>query len=271
VAGGFAAITVAIVVTTRPASAEDPFEIQVYDATANPPGVPGLELHLNDWLTGHRTSTPPEAPLHGQFHTTFEPSLGVTPIWEIGAYVQFALREDDRAFDWAGAKLRSKWVTPPGWDAHVRLGVNLEVSYLPSIYDRNRWGSEVRPIVVWQSREWLFALNPILDDALAGPDSSAGPYFEPAFKLARTVGPVAVGFETYSSFGPLSSPLAWREQFHQIFEVLDILSVPLWELEAGIGEGLTPSSAGLVVKAIVGYSFERTTEMAMRASNRNPP
>lgn len=125
--------------------------------------MPGLELHLNAWPTGHRSSSPPEAPLHGQYHATLEPSLGLTPWWELGAYLQSAVRTDDGAVDWAGAKLRSKFVTPPGWDAHWRLGVNLEVSYLPEAYDRSRWGSEVRPIVAWEDATWLFAFNPIVD------------------------------------------------------------------------------------------------------------
>ena len=82
-------LVAALVMAVAPlARAGDPFEIQVYDGTANPPGVPGLELHLNDWATGHRDATAPEAPLHGQAHATLEPSFGVTRSWELGAYLQ---------------------------------------------------------------------------------------------------------------------------------------------------------------------------------------
>jgi hypothetical protein len=252
----------------RRALAGDPFEIQVYDGTANAPGVPGLELHVNDWATGHRSSNPPEAPLHGQFHATLEPSLGLTPSWEVGAYLQSAVRTDDGAIDWAGAKLRSKFVTPPGWDRHWRLGVNLEASYLPPAYDRSRWGSELRPIVAWQNARWLFAFNPILDQSLAGPDGSSGPSFQPALKIAFTVGPVALGVEYYATVGYLSDLPPLRDQEHYLYEVVDLLSVDKFELNAGIGEGLTPSSEGLTVKLIAGYSFETgTTGSASLASN----
>jgi hypothetical protein len=84
----------------------------------------------------------PEAPLNGQFHATLEPSLGLLPFWEVGAYLQGAVRADDDIVDWAGAERRSKFVTPPSFDSHWRLGVNLELSYLPPSYDRDRWGSE---------------------------------------------------------------------------------------------------------------------------------
>jgi hypothetical protein len=250
-----ALISVFALAVGREAAAVDPFEIQVYDGTANPVGVPGLELHLNDWATGHRDAVPPELPLHGQMHATLEPSFGVLPFWELGGYLQMALR-DDGTFDYAGVKLRSKFVTPPGTAGRWRFGLNLELSILPQTYDHDRWGSEIRPIVAWQSEAWLFAFNPILDQPLAGSDASLGPSFEPALKVARSLGPVAVGFEYYASFGPLSAPLPWRSQEHYLYEAVDLLSVERFELNAGIGEGLTPESAGIVFKVILGYSFE---------------
>jgi hypothetical protein len=240
----------------RAALAGDPFEIQVYDGTANAPGIPGLELHLNAWPTGHRTAAPPEAPLHGQYHATLEPSIGVTRWWELGAYLQSAVRTDDGAVDWAGVKLRSKLVTPPGWHAHWRLGINFEVSYLPQTYDRSQWGSEIRPIVAWQDDDWLFAFNPILDQSLAAPDASSGPSLQPALKAARTVGPIALGLEYYATLGFVTAIPSLRDQEHYLYEVVDLVSVERFELNVGLGEGLTPASEGLIVKAIVGYSFD---------------
>lgn len=262
-------VAAAIVLTAATARAGDPFEIQVYDGTANPPGVPGIELHLNDWATGNRDATPPEAPLHGQFHATLEPSFGVTPFWELGAYVQSALRTDIGVFDWAGVKLRSKFVTPPSFDAHWRLGVNFEVSYLPATYDHDRWGSEVRPIVAWYDPNWLFAFNPILDQSLAGSDASQGPSFQPALKASRTVGPVGLGIEYYATLGPFSGFLPWSQQQQQVFECVDVLSIEHVELNACVGEGLTSSSEGVVLKTILGYSFETApaTQAARAASN----
>jgi hypothetical protein len=137
-----------------------------------------------------------------------------------------------------------------------RLGVNFEVSYLPPTFDHDRSGSEVRPIVAWYDRNWLFVFNPILDQSLAGTDASQGPSFQPALKVARTVGPVAVGLEYYATLGPLSAILPWREEEQQVFEVVDLLSVEHLELNLGVGEGLTQASEGVVVKAIVGYEFD---------------
>ena len=99
--------------------------------------------------------------------------------------------------------------------------MNFELSYLPATYDHDRWGSEVRPIVAWHDDDWLFAFNPILDQSLAGSDASQGPSFQPALKVARTVGPVALGIEYYATLGPLSSILPWKDEAQQIFEVVE--------------------------------------------------
>jgi hypothetical protein len=251
-----AAVAGLVVLASSPARAIDPFEIQVYDGGANPPGAFGLELHLNHVATGHAGATAPELPLLGQSHATFEPSYGLFSWWELGAYFQTSLRADGH-FDYAGVKLRSKFVTPPSFHPHLRFGLNLEVSYLPATYDRDRWGAELRPIAAWEGDGWLVAVDPIVDLNLAGPDAPAGPTFEPAAKVARSVlETFSMGVEYYAAFGPIASPLPLSQQSHELFGVLDLEAFPDLELEIGMGGGLTPESAGVVGKIIVGYTWD---------------
>ena len=47
---------------------------------------------------------------------------------------------------------------------------------------------ELRPIAGYRGSQWLLAANPILGWALNGPGRSGKPDFNPAFKLARTLG-----------------------------------------------------------------------------------
>jgi hypothetical protein len=243
---------VATLVIARAAWAVDPFEIQVYDASANAPGVPGLELHVNDVIDGRRTARPPELAPHHQTHFTFEPSFGVTSVWEVGAYVQTTWRADGH-FDFSGVKLRSKLVTPPGWHAHARAGLNLEVSYLPATYDPGRWGAEIRPIIAWEDRRWLFAANPIVGVPVRGGD----PTFEPAaMALVKVAEVVALGLEYYADLGPLIHPARLREQEQYLFEVANLLSIPGVELNLGAGEGLTASSNAFVAKLILGFTWD---------------
>ena len=239
-----------------PARALDPFEIQVYDGTANAPGKPGIELHLNRVMNGVATPNGPELAPNHQTHMTLEPSIGVRPWWELGAYLQMAARGDG-TFDYAGTKLRSKFVTPPAWDRHWRLGVNLELSLLPEKYDRDRWATEVRPIAAWADERWLFAINPIIGVPLAGDGYSKGPTFEPAAMVIRdNAGKVGVGLEYYTSFGAIAGVAPWGEQQHYLFEVANLVAIKNFELNVGVGEGLTDASNPLVFKTILGYVFE---------------
>ena len=158
-------------------------------------------------------------------------------------------------------------MTPPGWRGPWRLGINVEVSYLPSAYERDLWGSELRPIIAWQDPDWLFAINPILGQSLAGPGASDGPSLEPAAKASRTIGPVALGLEYYGTLGPLAAPLPLRLQEHYVFETADLIGLERVEVDAGVGEGLTPASAGIIVKVILGYTFDvATTRPSLTAS-----
>ena len=249
-------VAAALALLAPSAHAVDPFEIQVYDGTANAPGVPGLELHVNSVPIGVTTAPSPQYPENGQTHFTLEPSLGLFPWWELGGYFLMALR-GDQAFDYAGVKLRNKFVTPPGWDPRWRLGMNVEFSLLPVTYDRGRWANELRPIVAWENERFAFALDPIVDTSLAGPDASAGPTFEPCFSAAvKLHDVVSVGVEYYTNFGPFSGFLPWSQEEQYVYEVVNLLGVKRLELNAGVGEGLTNASNRLVLKAILGYTWE---------------
>jgi hypothetical protein len=239
-----------------PAAALDPFEIQVYDGTANARGETGLEMHLNYVAYGVRTSPSPELPPDRQAHVTLEPSYGVTSYWELGAYLQGTLLPGG-TFDYSGVKLRSKFVTPPEWTGHWRLGINLELSRLPESYDPARWGAEVRPIVAWEDDRLLLALNPNIGMSLTAPASQEGPELEPCAMTKFKLGGLALGLEYYANLGPLRAILPLSQQEHYLFETVDVLAWHGVELNLGLGQGLTGASNRVVVKTVVGYAFGR--------------
>jgi hypothetical protein len=204
----------AALLVAAPALAFDPYEIQVYDGRADDQGQAGLELHVNR--------------AHGStFNVTFEPSYGVLPFWELGAYLQTS---DGR---YEGAKLRTKFVTPQPLYGGLRLGINAEISRIP--YEG--WGGEVRPIVAWEDDRFLLAANPNVGFPLS---------FEPGAMAKVKLGAVAVGAEYYAS-------LAERE--HYIFEAADLIALKGVEVNAAIGEGLTCASRPVIFKMIFGYAF----------------
>ena len=137
--------------------------------------------------------------------------------------------------------------------------MNLELARLPEVFDRDRWGVEVRPIVAWESARWLFAVNPIVDASLAGSGWDDGSTFEPALMAKYKIeGKVAVGFEYYANLGPIVRPSSWSEQEHYLFEAFDFLSIGRFELNAGLGEGFGAGSNDLVLKFIAGYVWDKS-------------
>ena len=235
--------------------AVDPFEIQVYDASTNPPLSAAIELHANTVASGLQSAEPPELPPNHQTHLTLEPSFGLTSWWEVGGYLQSAFRPDG-GFDFGGVKLRTKAALPAVAGSPFRWAVNVEVSWLPAAYDAARWGAELRPIATaLVAHGWLyFGVNPILDWELAGAAASGVPAVEPAataLLMMRDLG--SLGLEYYASFGQLGSWLPASAQEHYLFEVVNVYRWRRWEVNAGVGEGLTDASNRLVFKAILGF------------------
>lgn len=201
----------ALALLSAPARAFDPYEIQVYDGTADEKGRGGLEVHLNR----HGGAT----------RLTFEPSYGIASFWEAGAYLQTAQGR------YEGVKLRSKFVTPDGLLDRFRLGLNFELAREPS-----GWGGEIRPIAAWETERWLFAVNPILGFPAS---------FEPCGMAKIKLEHLGLGLEYYSSL----------PGEHYLFQAADLIAFRDFELNFAVGEGLTASSAPVIVKMIVGYTF----------------
>jgi len=160
-------LALAILLAATPALAVDPYEIQIYDGSADAPGQAGLEVHVN-------------RPNGGPLHLTFEPSYGITEFWELGGYFQTA---DGR---YEGVKLRSKFVTPEWLFPGFRFGLNFELSRIPN----EGWGGEIRPILAWENDRFLVAVNPIV---------SFPAEFEPGGMAKVKFGIFGAGFEYYAA------------------------------------------------------------------------
>jgi hypothetical protein len=213
-----------IAVATTTAHAQDEFEIQVYDVETAALGEPGLEVHLNHHLVH-------DAP--DQTHLTLEPHYGLRPWLELGGYFQTALATTgDLAY--AGVKLRAKARWPRRvWDERLGLAVNVEISNVPSTFEPNVWGSELRPIADLRIGRLYAAVNPIIDVDLGG--ALAGhPQLQPAIKLAFVASSsVMLGVEGYGAFGPIDN--LGSERVERVFGVLD-LKGSWWDLDIGVGQ-----------------------------------
>jgi hypothetical protein len=248
-----AAAVVAALGASQPASSAQQDEIQVYTDDINKRGEFGLEWHLNTTPQGR---TAPDYPgeltnNHG-FRFTPEFSYGLTSDVELGLYLPMLI-DGSGDYHFVGVKYRLKWlpVRPPEDGAGWFMGANSELSRVGYKFSESRWTTELRPILGYKGKDWLFAVNPILDWDLSDGLQSWEPTFVPSVKLNREVlKGISLGGEYYSDLGKIAHMEPWNKQDNRIYGTIDVDLKPL-AFNFGVGRGLTDASDKWTIKAII--------------------
>ena len=212
-----------------------------------------LEFHANYAAKGRRDAEYRGGMVpNGAVNGTPELAYGVTPFWELGAYLPYAVTRDGE-FHIGGAKLRTLFVTPNAQDRNFFYGVNLELGWAPTLFQEERWNVEVRPIVGVRFKPVEFILNPIVDVPVSGTQRPLE--FAPAARLAYLFPDTwAGGLEHYSGVGRIDRVPRFSEQSHSLFAVVDYAD-ELFDLNFGIGRGYTGASDPWLFKLILGHDF----------------
>ncbi len=213
------------------ARAQDLFEIQVYPYETVEPRHTMVELHMNFIPSGTTRTENGVFPNHHQFHFTVEITHG--------------------------GRIRPRVRAPESRGLPFRLSLSTEVGFNKHQFDPNTITLEIRPILEKEFGKWYVAVNPDFSKSFRGPDAHRGPGFEPGLKVSYNVTKIlAPGFEYYAETGPISHFFPLGEQHHLIFPTLDLNVSPEWELNFGVGRGLTGSSEHWIVKWIIGKRFK---------------
>ena len=224
-------------------------EIQVYNAEIAKVGQWTFQLHSNYAFIGRKEPDFPGGliPNHA-LQGTGEWAWGITDWWEMGFYTPYAVDQELTPYSNA-AKIRQLFVIPNAAEREFFYGVNFEFSYAMPQFSETRWNMEIRPIVGWRKGDYEFIINPIVD---LGFGQNGGAEFVPAARFARKLGEnLAVGVEYYTDLGPLQSWLPFNEQQHNVYAVVDF-KIGRFDVNAGVGYGLTPGTDRLMYKMIIG-------------------
>jgi hypothetical protein len=223
--------------------------IQVYDAEIAAPGVLNLEWHNNYTFDGLKTPRFPGGlvPNH-TFNSVPEWAYGVTDWFEQGLYLPLYSFSSNLGPVLDGFKLRELFVVPHAADRTFFYGINFEFSYNARHWDPSIYSSEIRPIIGWHLGKFDFIVNPIFDNSWKGFNNLD---FAPATRIAYNLSQTwAVAVEEYADFGIIKHFLAPDQQLHQLFGVIDFKGEP-FNIEAGLGFGLTSASDRLVAKVML--------------------
>lgn len=250
-AGLAAAAILGLLRTPRAEAA--PEEIQVYMDDMSAPGQFGLDVHNNYVFSGDSMPSYPgeQAPDH-VYRLTPEFYYGLTNSVELGAYLLSTHDADGRThFD--GEKLRVKFIAPHAAEAGAFWGANLEVGRTDRRVSATPWNAELKGIAGYRAGLWTFAGNANIDWSMSRQGGPAT--LEVDTKVAYTVQPrLQLGLESYDELGAFSGPLEWSGNSHVVYFAADT-EFGRFDLNAGIGRGLTGASDRWVFKFIIGTHF----------------
>jgi len=239
----------AVLLVTTVVSAYAADEIQVYNAEIAKVGQWTFQLHNNYAFIGRKEPDFPGGlvPNHA-LQGTGEWAYGITDWWEMGFYTPYAVDQELTPYSNA-IKIRQLFVIPNAAEREFFYGVNFEFSYaMPQFLD-TRWLIEMRPIVGWRKGDYEFIINPIVDFGIG---KNGGADFAPAARFARNLSKnFAVGFEYYTDLGRPQDRLPFNEQQHSLYAVVDF-KIGRFDVNAGVGYGLTHGSDRLMAKMIIG-------------------
>jgi len=244
-----ASLVAAWVLLASSARATD--EIQVYNAGIAETGQFTIQQHLNYVALGQKSPPfPGGLASNHSLNGTPEFAYGVTDWWEVGLYLPFSI-QDERFYSDA-FKLRTLFVSPHAEQRNVFYGVNFEFSNETPPFSQSRFSMEIRPIIGVRNSDYEFIVNPIVDIHFG---KFAEQHFTPAARIARKFGDdLFAGFEYYSDLGQIGRFDKLADQQHTLFAVTDF-KAGVFDVNFGVGYGLTQASDRLVVKTIIGYAF----------------
>lgn len=245
----------ATAVAATPSAAQDNYEIQVYPYETVALGHTMVELHSNFTIEGSKQSINGLYPTEHAFHETIEITHGFTDWFETGFYI-FTSARSGQGWQWVGDHIRPRFRVPEKWHWPVGVSLSNEIGYQRRQFSEDTWTWEMRPIIDQKLGRWYWSFNPTFDRSFHGSGVSRGMVFSPNFKFSYDITPkIAGGLEYYGSVGPATGFDPVAQQQHQIFPSIDLNLAPQWEINFGIGVGLTRSTDHLIAKMILGYRF----------------
>lgn len=235
--------------------AQENYEIQVYGSETVEPGKTMVEIHSNFTFKGRKTIENGEAPTHHAWHETLEITHGFNDWFETGLYVFSSARVAD-GWDFVGSHIRPRVRAPEKWKLPVGLSLSAEIGYQRRVFSADTWTMELRPIIDKEYKSWYFAFNPTFEKSFKGDNASKGWDFSPNVKISKELNKkVSFGIEYYGSLGPITGFDPISEQQQQFIPSFDFNLSPNWELNFGVGVGVTAGTDHLLAKVIVGRRF----------------
>jgi hypothetical protein len=244
----FVALALAVIPKVAHAQTD---EIQVYDAAIADTGKFNVMVHSNFTPVGRKEPGFPGGIIPDRsVNGAVEWAYGGASWFEQGFYFPvYTAYSQGRGGSLDGFKIRELFVKPHAQDHMFFYGVNFEFSVNYHYWESRHITSEVRPIIGLHLGKVDLIYNPIMDTDYTG--GFGGLEFVPSGRVAYNLNDKwAVAAEEYADFGSFHEILPGRDQFHEVWAVMDHTNKIL-NIEAGVGVGVTPGADKLTFKLML--------------------
>jgi hypothetical protein len=232
--------------------AQENYEIQVYSSPTQAKRSSIFELHSNFTFNGEKQIADGVLPSHHSLHETVEITTGIADNFELGFYL-FTNYTPGHGLQVVGTHIRPRVTAPLSWKLPVGLSLSAEIGYQKSLYSSETWNMEIRPIIDKTWNKFYISFNPTLGISVKGVTDNHTPVFEPNLKMSFQVfKTTSLGAEYYGSTGYINNTESFANQEHALYFVYDLTGNPKWELNLGVGTGLTAVTDKWVAKVLIG-------------------
>jgi len=238
--------------TTADATAQDLFELEVFEADLTLPGTFDVDLHTNVMSRGG-VSLPSTAGKHRPAHVSLEVARGWTDRFETGVFVQTAPFASAGSPRLAGGHVRGKFRIGELFD--LRLAIGAEYAFNGAAFSGEFQTFEVRQIVDFTRGRLSLIANPSVEIVTHGSEEGLEPVFDVSAKAAWQLSPrVALVADYFSAEATTRHLQPETSAHHLVFAGLDLDVGSGWELAVSVGHCVT-SREPWVMKSVIGYGF----------------
>jgi hypothetical protein len=245
-----------LALTAASASAQDLFELEVFEYESTPAGQWEVAFHTNGVS---RESRAPESVTadHRPIHMSVEVTRGWTNRFETAIFIQTAPFGASGSARFAGGHVRSKLRLGELSAIPLRLAVGAEYTFNRVAFDRELQTLEIRPILDYAQGRLSLVANPTLELVIHGTDNEGlAPVFDVSARAAwRLVERVAVTADYFSAAATTRHLQPEPDAHHFIFGGFDVDVGSGWEFGISAGRCVTNRGEPWLMKSILGYRF----------------
>jgi hypothetical protein len=239
--------------TATRASAQDLFELEVFQFDSAAPGAFEVEIHTNVMSRGG-VAADSAASNHRPAHVSIEMTRGWSNRFETAVFLQTAPFGRAGSAWFAGGHVRGKAQLGTFAAVPLRVALGAEYAFNRAVFDREMQTFEIRSILDYGRGRLSLVANPTLEVVTRGSDEGLDPVFDMSARAGwRLVDQVELAVD-YFSAAATTRHLPETDGHHLLFGGMDINIAPRWEVGVGAGHCVTRGEPWLL-KSIIGFAF----------------